>query len=408
MRSSSAAHVVVLPEPVGPVTTTRPRMASAQLITVGGRPSSSASGAAGTTLNTNEAEPRWEKADTRNRPEPLKNEKSDEPFCSYSRSLTSDGITRCFTARVSSGVSASRRGSGISRPATRTRGAEGTFRCRSEAPIRIVSASAESRSKAIVTVIVRLGPGLECFRRVVRGSRTAPGGPITPHTPPLAGRRPAPRAVRRPQPVPTLNEAHSQDPPPSGPDGRVLGDRAHAARNGGAQKRDRADGRRHHAGLRGRRAAGHTARGHGRIRSGSARGIHGDRGAGARAGAARGKLHPRPHARASDSGRDPRGPRARSGRRRHGAAPRVDSSRRRSRSTTAPSTSGPRTRSACAWSCRPRSAPRRNATTRAPPAAPFPGATRRCATSMAPPPAPTRAWWMHSPVPPPLRVCLIL
>ena len=161
MRSSSAAHVVVLPAPVGPVTTTRPRMASAQLITVGGRPSSSASGAEGTTLKTNEAEPRWEKADTRKRPLPLKNEKSEEPFCSYSCSLTSEGITRCFTARVSSGVSASRRGSGISRPATRTRGTDGTFRCRSEAPIRMVSASAESRSKAIGTVIVRPGPGLE-------------------------------------------------------------------------------------------------------------------------------------------------------------------------------------------------------------------------------------------------------
>ena len=63
--SMIAATVVLLPEPVGPVITTRPRMASAHEGMTVGSPSSETSGARGTTRKTKEAVPRWRKAETR-------------------------------------------------------------------------------------------------------------------------------------------------------------------------------------------------------------------------------------------------------------------------------------------------------------------------------------------------------
>ncbi len=67
-RSIRAAPVVLLPAPVGPVITTRPRSSSAQPSTVGGRPRVSVAGAEGIARKTKEAEPRWVNAATRKRP----------------------------------------------------------------------------------------------------------------------------------------------------------------------------------------------------------------------------------------------------------------------------------------------------------------------------------------------------
>ena len=71
MWSIIPARVVVLPEPVGPVTSTRPRGSMASALSTGGRPSSS-SGMAPTLTRrkTMPAEPRERKALTRNRPRP--------------------------------------------------------------------------------------------------------------------------------------------------------------------------------------------------------------------------------------------------------------------------------------------------------------------------------------------------
>ena len=67
----SAATVVVLPDPGGPVTSTRPRSSSAKRSTCGGRPSSSRSGISGGTRRTTMAsEPRWRWMATRKRPRP--------------------------------------------------------------------------------------------------------------------------------------------------------------------------------------------------------------------------------------------------------------------------------------------------------------------------------------------------
>ena len=64
---SRQAVVELLPVPVGPVTTIRPRGSLAQPSTTSGRPSWSALGGLSTERKTKEAEPRWLKAATRKR-----------------------------------------------------------------------------------------------------------------------------------------------------------------------------------------------------------------------------------------------------------------------------------------------------------------------------------------------------
>ncbi len=71
MWSIIAASVVVLPDPVGPVTSTRPRWCSVSLRHAGGRPSSSNDGMSlCTRRSTRPTEPRWRMTLTRKRPSP--------------------------------------------------------------------------------------------------------------------------------------------------------------------------------------------------------------------------------------------------------------------------------------------------------------------------------------------------
>ena len=71
MRSIMAASVVLLPEPVAPVTRTMPRSSSASRATTAGRPRSSSAGTeTGTDRRTRLIEPRCRKALTRKRPTP--------------------------------------------------------------------------------------------------------------------------------------------------------------------------------------------------------------------------------------------------------------------------------------------------------------------------------------------------
>ena len=68
MWSSIDASVVVLPEPVAPVTSTRPRRSSASRVTPGGRPSFAKFGISlGMMRKANDVAPRWRKPLTRNR-----------------------------------------------------------------------------------------------------------------------------------------------------------------------------------------------------------------------------------------------------------------------------------------------------------------------------------------------------
>ena len=65
------AMVVVLPEPVGPVTRTMPRGSSASRRTTPGRPRLSKEGMPGSTRrNTRPTDPRWRKTLTLKRPRP--------------------------------------------------------------------------------------------------------------------------------------------------------------------------------------------------------------------------------------------------------------------------------------------------------------------------------------------------
>ena len=69
IRSIIAASVVLLPEPVVPVTRMMPRSSSARRLTTSGSwRSSTESTLKGTTLNTTLMDPRWRKMLTRNRP----------------------------------------------------------------------------------------------------------------------------------------------------------------------------------------------------------------------------------------------------------------------------------------------------------------------------------------------------
>ena len=71
IESIMAAIVVVLPDPVGPVTSTRPRGSSVRRRTTGGRPRASNDGVPGSTRRSTSATVlRWRKTLTRNRPAP--------------------------------------------------------------------------------------------------------------------------------------------------------------------------------------------------------------------------------------------------------------------------------------------------------------------------------------------------
>ena len=134
MWSTIAARVVVLPDPVGPVTSTRPRCSSANLVTTGGKPSSEADSALGSTRRkTRPVEPLWRKALQRNRPRPLaEREKSASPVSLYSWSRSAGRITWTRSSHSSWPTA----GNGVIRrsPLTRALGGEPTLMCKSDAP----------------------------------------------------------------------------------------------------------------------------------------------------------------------------------------------------------------------------------------------------------------------------------
>ena len=134
MWSTMAASVVVLPDPVGPVTRTSPRCSSARRVTTGGNPRSAAERGLGRTRRRTRPEaPRCRKALQRNRPTPLTDsEKSASPVDLNSSSRSGGSTTRTSSSQ-SSGLTT---GKGVTRrsPFTRARGAEPTLMCKSEAP----------------------------------------------------------------------------------------------------------------------------------------------------------------------------------------------------------------------------------------------------------------------------------
>src|SRR4051794_27120629 len=132
MWSTMPASVVVLPEPVGPVTSTRPRGSRASwLMTAGTLSSSSGIAPTETRRNTRPTEPRERNALTRNRPTPAREYAKSASLVRLNDSRRSSRITSSAMAAVCSGVSAGpcslRR-----RPSMRRRAGDPTLMCRSE------------------------------------------------------------------------------------------------------------------------------------------------------------------------------------------------------------------------------------------------------------------------------------
>ena len=142
MWSTIPASVVVLPDPVGPVTSTSPRGSIDRLASTAGSPRST-SGIAPTLTrrNTSPQAPLLRKAFTRNRPIPEMEKAKSASLVRLNCSTRSARMTSVTIRSVSSLVR-SRICSLRSVPSIRTRGGEPTLQCRSEP---VASTSARSR-----------------------------------------------------------------------------------------------------------------------------------------------------------------------------------------------------------------------------------------------------------------------
>ena len=178
MWSIIAASVVVLPEPVGPVTSTRPRCSSARRRTIGGSPSSSIDGMPGSTRrSTSPTEPRWRNTLTRNRPRPASGvgevglvvvEELVGPGLGHERERDALGVGRRDLARCSQG----------SRwPSTRRNGGEPTLMWTSEASRRTDSRSRLSRSSKVVPFRTEVGDPVAALGIDRRARRPEDGVP---------------------------------------------------------------------------------------------------------------------------------------------------------------------------------------------------------------------------------------
>src|ERR1041384_3289525 len=145
-----AARVVLLPDPVGPVTSTRPRGLSARPATTAGRPSSSNV----LTLNgicrmTSDTQPRCLKQLPRNRARFwIPNEKSSS-FSVSKRFFWFSVRTEYASDSVSLGVSTSSLDALVMSPSTRILGRSPATMCRSEASFSIISSSRARRFTGI-------------------------------------------------------------------------------------------------------------------------------------------------------------------------------------------------------------------------------------------------------------------
>src|SRR3954466_11565588 len=165
-----AARVVVLPDPVGPVTRISPRCSSASVRTTSGSPISSNDGPPKRSFrSTIDTEPRCRKTFARKRPT-LATEyaKSTSPR-SLNRAFRSSGITPSAIACVSIGLSGTR--SSRTKPwVKRTSGGDPTFTCRSD-PLALTSSSSQELNSG--TIVWSIG-GCAPSRLSSRG--TSPRG----------------------------------------------------------------------------------------------------------------------------------------------------------------------------------------------------------------------------------------
>ena len=122
MWPMTAAIVVVLPVPVGPVSRTSPRLESDRSFITGGRSSSSNVGTSARTRRTARPTfPRWRNAFTRNRPTPGSVKPKSASFVAANSRILWSGISCAANVWLSIGVSDSKL-VGRSEPSTRMNG----------------------------------------------------------------------------------------------------------------------------------------------------------------------------------------------------------------------------------------------------------------------------------------------
>src|SRR5882724_11043781 len=133
--SIMAASVVDLPDPVGPVTSTKPRGLSHSLLTTAGRPSwLNDLISKGMSRNTAEVAPRWLNTLARKRARPFNPNEKSSSKCSSKRCFCESVITLYASCLVSAGVICGR-SSGTRCPWTRICGGELVVMWRSLPPI---------------------------------------------------------------------------------------------------------------------------------------------------------------------------------------------------------------------------------------------------------------------------------
>src|SRR6266566_3962660 len=148
--STMAARVVLFPDPVGPVTSTRPRGRSASLATTTGRPrSSKVRTLKGIWRMTSDTQPRCLKQLPRKRARFwIPNEKSSS-FSVSKRFFWLSVSTESASDSVSLGVSTSSVVAFVMSPSTRSLGRSPATMCRSEASFSIISSSSARRFTGI-------------------------------------------------------------------------------------------------------------------------------------------------------------------------------------------------------------------------------------------------------------------
>src|ERR1041384_1126059 len=161
-----AASVVLLPEPVGPVTSTRPRGRSASLATIGGRPSSSkVRTLKGICRITSETQPRCLKQLPRNRARFWMPKEKSSSLSVSKRFFWFSVSTEYASDSVSFGVSTSSVDALVMSPSTRSLGRPPATMCRSEASFSIISSSSARRLTGIVRSPSRGGFLHDLFQR---------------------------------------------------------------------------------------------------------------------------------------------------------------------------------------------------------------------------------------------------
>ncbi len=196
-----AASVVLLPEPVGPVTSTRPRGRSASLATTCGNPSSSnVRTVNGICRITSDTQPRCLKQLPRKRARFWMPKEKSSSFSVSNRFFWFSVSTEYASDSVSLGVMTSSVDALVMSPSIRSFGRSPATRCRSEASFSIISSSSARRFTGIAYL---------SFKSAAAVSFTTSSSVVTPF---LTLTMPSMRSVNIPSSTATSRSSSVDDP----------------------------------------------------------------------------------------------------------------------------------------------------------------------------------------------------